>query len=288
MPEAEGAVDGGGPAAGSTQEHVRVITGFVQAHVARAGANGVVVGMSGGLDSALAAALAAKALGPDQVLGLVMPAPDSDPQDRRDAEEVCRHLGMMCVVRPIGPALAGVLEALEDPSEEVAGNAKARLRMLLLYAEAQSRGLLVCGTGNKSELLTGYFTKHGDGGADLLPIGDLYKSQVVEVARHLGLPAAVIEKPPSAGLRPGQTDEADLGMPYPVLDKVLKGFELNRPPEQVARRTGVALGEVLRVADLVRRSEHKRRTPLIPKIGVRTVGIDWRRSVHWDAEPRGD
>jgi NAD+ synthase len=154
--------------------------------------------------------------------------------------------------------------------------------MLLLYAEAQARGDLVCGTGNKSELLTGYFTKHGDGGVDLQPIGDLYKTQVRLLAQHLRVPAPVIAKPPSAGLYPGQTDEGDMGLSYEDLDAVLRGMELNLDGSVIARKTKLPLATVEKVEAMVRKTEHKRRTPMIPKLGARTVGIDWRRSVQWD------
>ena len=155
--------------------------------------------------------------------------------------------------------------------------------MMTLYAEAQSRGCLVAGTGNKSELLIGYFTKHGDGGSDLLPIGDLYKSEVFDLARELGLPEPLITKAPSAGLWEGQTDESEFGMTYAQLDSILKGIEMNANSYVISNRTGMEENEVKRIEGMVRRSEHKRKLALIPKMGARTIGIDWRRPVHWDA-----
>lgn len=260
------------------------MTRFIQDHVGRAGTDGVVVGMSGGLDSAVSAALAVRALGADKVLGVRMPHKESNPQDAADGLLVCEHLGIEHIERDITPIVEGLEAALGfTPDPYVHGNCKARARMLFLYAEAQGRGRLVCGTGNKSELLVGYFTKHGDGGVDLQPIGDLYKTEVFEVARVLGLPDAVVEKPPSAGLHPGQTDEEDLGLSYRDLDAVLKCMEFNTNPDEIASRTGVSEDDVQRIEGMVRGSEHKRRSPLIPKLGGRTVGIDWRRSVHWDA-----
>jgi len=275
----------GGPASGP-EEWAAILLRFLRDHVRRAGAKGVVIGLSGGVDSATVAALAVHALGKKQVLGVMLPAADSDPQDLADARLLCEHLGIDHLERTIAPIVEGLERALgSTPDPYVHGNAKARARMLFLYAEAQGRDRLVCGTGNKSELLVGYFTKYGDGGTDLLPIGDLYKSQVFELARHLGLPARIVDKPPSAGLHPGQTDEEDLGMSYARLDQILKGIELNRSPEAVARRSGMPLEAVLTVARMVHRSEHKRRPPLVPKLGARTIGIDWRRSVHWDHWP---
>ncbi len=259
------------------------ITLFLRRHVEAAGAKGVVVGVSGGLDSAVVVALAVRALGKDKVHAIMLPSPDSNPEDADHARLACRAVGVEPVLHDIGPIVDGLEASLgARPEARIRGNAKARARMLLLYAEAQARGDLVCGTGNKSELLTGYFTKHGDGGVDLQPIGDLYKTQVRPLARFLGIPEPILVKPPSAGLYPGQTDEGDMGLSYEDLDAVLRGMELNLDPPVIARKSGLPLATVEKVEAMVRRTEHKRRTPLIPKIGARTVGIDWRRSVHWD------
>jgi NAD+ synthase len=259
------------------------ITAFIRRHVEAAGAKGIVLGMSGGLDSAVVGALCARALGKSKVLAIAMPAPESNPLDAKHAAQVCKAIGVKLVTRPIGPIADGVLRALgSQPPEHALGNAKSRARMILLYATAQTKGLLVCGTGNKSELLTGYFTKWGDGGCDLNPIGDLYKTQVRQLAKHLDIPRPVIAKAPSAGLRPGQTDEGDLGLTYEELDAILKGIELNHDLAAIVRKTGLPMAKVAKVNALVRRSEHKRHLPIIPKIGARTVGIDWKRPVHWD------
>ncbi|MEA3166606.1 MAG: synthase [Thermoplasmata archaeon] len=259
------------------------ITAFIVRHVEAAGAKGVVLGASGGLDSAVVAALAVRALGKRNVVCVILPAPDSDPKDEAHARLSCKSLGLKPVLRPIGPVLAGFEEAMDGKADKrVRGNAKARSRMMLLYGEAQSRGFLVCGTGNKSELLTGYFTKHGDGGVDLQPIGDLYKTQVRQLGRHLGVPKPILSKPPSAGLFKGQTDEGEMGLTYAQLDAILRGMELNHSLPTIVRKTGLAAPLVRKVETMVRTTEHKRRLALIPKIGARTVGIDWRRSVHWD------
>lgn len=270
------------------------ITAFLRHHVEEAHAKGVVVGMSGGLDSAVVAAIAVHALGKSKVLPIMLPAPDSHPQDARHAQLACKAFGLKPHMHSIGPIVEGLERTLQEPQHpaprksakstldaRVRGNAKARARMLLLYAEAQRRDYLVCGTGNKSEILTGYFTKWGDGGVDVQPIGDLYKTQVRELARHLKVPKAIIDKPPSAGLYPGQTDEGDMGLSYEDLDSVLKGMELNLDADVIARKAGLSRATIYKVEGMVRRTEHKRRMPLIPKIGARTVGIDWRRSVQW-------
>jgi NAD+ synthase len=259
------------------------IQAFLRHHLDEAKGTGYVLGMSGGLDSAVVGILAVRAVGKERVHAIHLPAPDSLPEDVEHARLACRAAGLKLEVHGIGPIVAGLDRAVSlGDDARLRGNAKARARMMVLYTEAQRRGALVCGTGNKSELLTGYFTKHGDGGVDVQPIGDLYKTQVRILARHLGVPAPIIEKPPSAGLYPGQTDEGDLGVTYDDLDEALKGLELNLDPAAVARKSGLSLELVQRVDAMVRRSEHKRRLALIPKLGARTVGIDWRRSVQWD------
>ncbi len=265
------------------EEWCAIIESFLRTHIAGAAADGVVVGISGGVDSAVTAALCVRTLGADKVLGVLMPHRDSNPLDLEHGQLLCQHLGIESVIHNITPLVDGLEASLGfEPDAYAHGNAKARCRMLVLYAQAQGRGRLVCGTGNKSELLVGYFTKHGDGGVDLEPIGDLYKTQIWALARYLGLPDVVVNRIPTAGLHPGQTDEQDLGLAYADLDRILKGMELNTSPDEIARRTGIALEHVARIEGMVRRSEHKRQAPLVPKIGARTVGIDWRRSVHWD------
>lgn len=267
---------------GSLDEWQALIRRFLRDHLERSGAKGVVIGISGGIDSSLTAALCVDAFGVDRVRAVLMPHRDSDPDDLAAGQALCAHLGLESHVRDITPIVDGVNATLPGLDAAALGNAKARARMMTLYAEAQTHGLLVCGTGNKSELLVGYFTKHGDGGVDLEPIGDLYKTQVWSLARHMGLPADLVDRTPSAGLVAGQTDEQDLGMSYEALDAVLKCIELNTPEHQIPDRTGASVDVVGRVLRMVRRSEHKRHAALIPKIGARTVGIDWRRSVHWD------
>ncbi|MEW5760546.1 MAG: NAD(+) synthase, partial [Candidatus Thermoplasmatota archaeon] len=156
------------------------------------------------------------------------------------------------------------------------GNLKARIRMLLLYAYANSKNLIVVGTGNKTELLCGYFTKFGDGGADILPIGDLYKTQVREMARFLEIPEKIINKVPSAGLWKGQTDEDELGIKYEKLDKILYGIELGLDKNEISNKVELPIKEVERIMNMVELTKHKRKFPLIPKIGYCTVGFDWR------------
>lgn len=256
---------------------VDVVLSFLRHHFRESGRKGVVVGMSGGLDSSLVAKLCADALGPGKVLGLAMPEQPGG-ADEEDARSWAKQLGIGFRTTPIDPMLSAVAEHLEIPADErvARGNVKARVRMITLYQVARAEKRLVVGTGNKSEIALGYFTKFGDSGADFLPLGDLYKTQVFEMARHLGLPPAILEKTPTAGLWPGQTDEGELGMPYEVLDRILLGVELQLEPEEIAERADVDVKRVIRIAELVAAKVHKRKMPLIPKIGIRTFGLDWR------------
>lgn len=253
------------------------IRAFLRAQAGLPGVAGFVVGLSGGIDSALSARLARDAVGPERVLAVLLPDRANPKALLEETIGYAHALGIASTVVPIEPLEAPFRELFPKLGDAAAlGNIKARLRMTVLYALARERHRLVLGTGNKSEILLGYFTKHGDGGVDLLPLGDLYKSQVRELAERLGVPAAVRERPPSAGLWEGQTDEGELGMPYGEIDRVLFGLEQLRDEAEIARRTGV---DPARVAELVRRVEenrHKRRLPPIPKVGLRTVGIDWK------------
>lgn len=259
------------------EESVDVVRSFLRHHVRESGRQGVVVGMSGGLDSSVVAKLCADAIGPARVLGVSLPE-RAGGADERDAKEWAKHLGIGFRVVPIGAIVRATATVLRIPKDDRIGrgNAKARARMICLYQIARAENRLVIGTGNKSELALGYFTKGGDGGVDFQPLGDLYKTQVREMARHLGLPRKILEKTPTAGLWPGQTDEGELGISYDEVDRILLAMELQRTPEETAERANVDVKQVLRVERLVAASVHKRKMPLIPKIGVRTFGLDWR------------
>jgi NAD+ synthase len=250
---------------------------FLRAHALSNGLKGVVLGLSGGVDSALVARLARDALGPGHVLGVLLPDAQFTESLRTETEEYGRSLGIETRTVPIEPVERELRELLPELADRVAlGNVKARVRMVILYAIARERRSLVAGTGNKSEILMGYFTKYGDGGCDVLPIGDLYKTEVRALARELGLPAAVLARPPTAGLWEGQTDEEELGISYDELDQILYGLEQLRTDGEIAAVTGFPLERVRGVIERVHRNRHKRRPPPIPKVGWRTVGIDWR------------
>lgn len=258
-------------------DHVPIVEAFIHHSVLETGRKGIVLGLSGGVDSALVAKLAADALGADRVLGLAMPDGKGG-HDQKDARRWAKALGVGFRVVGIG-RIASTLEARLKATEAdriARGNLRARARMIVLYYVANTEGRVVLGTGNKSELLCGYSSKFGDAAADLLPIGDLYKTQVWEMARHLGIPEAIVSKTPTAGLWPGQTDEEELGLAYDELDRILLGIELQLEPEAIAEKAGVPIEHVRHVAALVAAGAHKRRMPLIPKLGIRTVGLDWR------------
>ena len=256
---------------------VATIHQFLRAHALSDGATGVVVGMSGGVDSALTARLARDALGPDHVLGVLQPNALFPAALLAETQEYARSLGIDTRIVPTDPVEQAYHRLLPEVRDRVTlGNLVARIRSAVLYSLARERHRLVVGTGNKSELLLGYFTKYGDGGVDLLPIGDLYKTQVWALAETLGLPPAIRERPPTAGLWEGQTDEAELGLPYAEIDAILAGLERLRSEEEIAASTGLSLERVHGVAERVARSRHKRRAPPVAKVGFRTVGLDWR------------
>ena len=218
--------------------------------ISASGAGGAVVGMSGGIDSAVAAALLKEALGADKVLAVQMPC-HSLSLDAEHARLVSDALGIKMVDADLSRPYDAYMEMLNGvmpPSKLASANIKPRLRMITVYAIAQTLGYLVCGTGNKDEVTIGYFTKYGDGGNDFMPLADLTKGEVREIARVLNIPSVVIDKPPSAGLWEGQTDEQEMGLTYDVLDAYVSGQPVSeRDAREIERR--------------IRASEHKRSMP---------------------------
>ncbi len=212
-------------------------------------ARGAVVGLSGGIDSAVTAALCTRALGND-VLGVIMPC-ESDQRDEEDALLTVSHLDLAAVTVRLDGAFESFVEALPSAEMKVRANLKPRLRMASLYYLANMHSYMVVGTGNRTELMLGYFTKYGDGGVDLLPLGGLYKTQVRQLARELGIPDRIIEKPPSAGLWAGQTDEGELGMTYEDLDRTLEAIESRRSKDTAPGLQGT-------VMRMIGHSVHKR------------------------------
>ena len=246
------------------------IIDFIWNETHKAGVSGAVIGLSGGIDSALTAALAVKALGRDKVLGVHMPESGlTTAVDTEDAIAVADWLGIDLRIIDISGIFSTFMDAVPDSeSTELLcrGNLKARIRMSLLYFHANQMNRMVIGTGNKTEIMLGYYTKYGDGGVDLEPIGVLYKTEVWELSRMLGVPEPVIIKKPSAGLWKGQTDEAELGISYVKVDNVLRLLELNEAPETIISTLGVSSEQLDSVMKRIERNEHKRKAPPVPNI----------------------
>ena len=235
-----------------------------------------VIGLSGGIDSAVVSKLCCDALGPERVFNVIMPSGVSSAEDINDAQDLCNKFGMSYTMIHLDTITSAFTQVLNAENPILKGNIMARSRMIILYNYAHSMNGLVIGTGNKSELLTGYFTKYGDGGVDISPIGDLYKTEVRELAKLSHIPERIISKSPSAGLRLGQTDEEDLGVRYCDLDEILYGFEQMKSADEIHDDTGIDMDVIDSIWDRYKSSTHKRKTPLIPKLGIRTIGCDWR------------
>jgi NAD+ synthase len=257
---------------------VAVLTDFIRDAVATSATEGVVVGLSGGVDSALAAALAARALGPSRVHAFVLPYRTSNPESARDACLVAKQLGVDHRLIDISPMVDPYF-ALEIPGEgeedrRRRGNKLARERMAILFDQAKKLGCLVLGTSNKTEILLGYSTVFGDNASSLNPLGDLYKQQVWRLAQHLALPRQVVAKQPSADLWPGQTDEEELGLTYEVADEVLYLlFDLGLRPAEVVER-GYEEAAVRRIVRLEQANRYKRRLMLIARLSGSAINLD--------------
>jgi NAD+ synthase len=262
---------------------------FLQTRLSESGRKGFVFGLSGGVDSSTTAALCARAIQQKNLLALIMPHRDSDPQDKEHALLLVDKLKIPYKVIDITSAVEAIKANIsissssgsnvrdsEYSTRNTIGNIKARIRMINLYMSANETNKLVVGSGDKSEFLIGYFTKYGDGGADILPIADLYKTQVRALARYLGVPEVITAKPSSPGLWKDQTAEGEIGMKYEQLDMILCGLEHFMEPAQIADALKISAETVLKVEDSIRRAEHKRRGGIVFKIGYRTPTLDWR------------
>lgn len=235
---------------------------YIRKFVQKAGARGVVLGLSGGLDSAVTAALCAKALGPEHVLALILPYKSSSKKDQEDAGTVIKTLGIEGMTISITASVDGYFENIDDdPSWLRIGNKAARERMAILYDQAQNREYLVAGTSNKTEWLLGYFTLWGDMAAAFEPLGDLYKTQVRELGRLLAVPESILEKPPTADLWPGQTDEAEIGVPYDLIDTILYAYVEKGLSQQEIMDMGLPQQEIHTVVKMMKQTAFKRRLP---------------------------
>lgn len=245
------------------QRAEEVIKDFIRAKVREAGASGVVIGLSGGGDSSVCAALSTRALGSSSVIALHMPDRESDPISTLIANKVVNSLGLEMRVVDITEVVSTLLKSLgmsyESPERLVRGNIKARARMIILYAIANRENMLVVGTSDRSEWLIGFFTKWGDGAGDIYPLIGLYKTQVREFAKYLSLPTEVVARPPSPDLWPGHTAEGELGLTYDEIDEVLyRLFDEGLEPEDIPKVSGIPLSVVERVLKLYQKTTHKR------------------------------
>ena len=248
----------------------RKLVAFIKRKVRGAGCEGAVIGLSGGMDSSVVATLCKKALRKINVLGISMPEVGiTYPRDVADARDVSNKLGIRFKVVDITPVLWGIRKNLFDFRDKAripAANIRPRVRMTIIYYYANLLNRLVVGSSNRSELLAGYFTKHGDNAADLMPLGCLYKTQVRQLAAHLKVPKRIIEKVPSAGLWRGQTDERELGLAYEKLDMIYAGLDLALKPDSIADAAGVGIEDVNRFIEREQRMAHKLSMPEIPKL----------------------
>lgn len=260
----------------------RILVDFLRTEITRVGFSRAVVGVSGGVDSALVCFLAAEALGPENVLALRMPYRTSSPESLEHAQMVIEATGVQSRTVDITPMVDAYLERYAADADRVRrGNLMARTRMMVLYDHSAAFRGLVVGTGNKTEILLGYTTLYGDSAYALNPIGDLYKTQVWQLAEAVGVPRVIIEKAPSADLWIGQTDEAELGFPYRLADQILYLLVDKRyTPEEVAAR-GFPRDVVEAIVRRMQQQHYKRVMPPIAKLSQRTVGYDFLYLRDW-------
>lgn len=258
----------------------RRLVDFIRGYVKKTQVKGLVVGLSGGIDSSTVAALSAKAIGGKNVLSICLPERQTwNKQDIQHAKDISRLFKIQFKIIDITSTVDAIRKAIPeyDSKQRVPdGNVKARSRMVILYYYANRLQRLVVGSGDKSEIMLGYFTKWGDYCADLAPLADIFKTQVQALARHLKLPEEIVAKAPTPALWPGQSAEGELGLKYEILDLILYGLEHFMLPEEISRQLGLPLESVTRIEERWLRSEHKRRPPLAMKTGYRTVAHDLR------------
>lgn len=253
---------------------------FIKDYVEKSGAKGLVLGLSGGIDSCTAAALSALAIGGDKIFGLLLPEQETyNAKDVEDAKLVAEKFGFKTEMVDVTSTLKDFYTSIPifEPSDKLCkGNIKARARMIYVYYYANRLSMLVCGSSDKSETMIGYFTKWGDIAADISPLMDLYKMQVRKLAQHIGVPKEIVKKPASPALWPGQLAEEELGIKYEILDLILYGLEHFMKTEEIAQQLGIKQEFVNTIKRRWLYMEHKRRMPLTTKIQYRTMGADFR------------
>jgi len=259
----------------------KILTSFIRTEITRAGFTKAVLNLSGGLDSSLACYLSAEALGADNVLALILPYKSSSPDSSEHARLVIETLGVQSITIPITDMADALIERLPDVGRVRQGNIMARMRMIVLYDQSEAFHGLAVGTGNKTEILLGYTTQYGDSACAINPLGDLYKTQVRQLARAMGVPQTILDKPPSADLWLGQTDEGELGFTYDEVDQLLFLLVDQRYRPEDCVELGFEESFVRSVMERVRRSQFKRLMPPIAKLTNRTVGYDFLYLRDW-------
>jgi NAD+ synthase len=259
----------------------RILVNFVRDEVRRTGLQRVVVGLSGGIDSALSCLLAAEALGPENVLAVRMPYATSSPESLAHAALVVQQTGVECETFEITGMVKPLLATLPPEANKRAGNIMARTRMIVLYDRSAATNALVIGTGNKTEILLGYTTLYGDSASALNPLGDLYKTQLRQLAAAMSMPQPIMDKAPSADLWLGQTDEAELGFTYAEVDQLLYLLIDQRYSLEEAVAAGFERALVERVSTRVRQNQFKRMLPVVAKLSNRTIGYDFLYGRDW-------
>ncbi len=258
-----------------------ILVGFIRNEVRKVGFERVVLGLSGGVDSSLVATLAAEALGPKNTVAFIMPYTTSDPKSKSDALQVVQQLGIHHVEIDISPQIDAYFERFPDADKKQRGNKMARERMSILYDQSWAWRALVIGTSNKTELLLGYGTIYGDMASAINPIGDLYKTQIWQLADALGVPTGIVQKAPSADLWAGQSDETELGFQYRMIDQLLYYLVDRRYSVEELKRQGFDEAFITEIVRRVRENQYKRRLPVIAKLSSRTIDRDFRYPRDW-------
>ena len=259
----------------------RILVGFISNEVRKVGFERVVLGLSGGVDSSLVATLAAEALGADNVLTVIMPYKTSDPKSKSDALQVVQQLGIQHLEIDISPQIDAYFAIFPDADQKRRGNKMARERMSILYDQSWVWRALVIGTSNKTELLLGYGTIYGDMASAINPVGDLYKTQVWQLADAVGVPTSIVQKAPSADLWAGQSDETELGFQYRMIDQLLYYLVERRYSVEELKQLGFEEAFIDDIIRRVRENQYKRRLPLIAKLTSRTIDRDFRYPRDW-------